>query len=173
MPRHPQGHVQRRGGQAVGGIGGEHDPLRRHSREQLDDVEREEAGDVVEHAGMVGQAGGEDPLIADRTVGEDQDGAGMAQREIDEALSERRQATSGVDQDRHTCLFGEREHALHVLSVEHEVLRPRMQLDAARAGREAALALASGSSAGSRRQNGTSRPSLSAAHASTRSLGTR
>ena len=77
-----QRHVERRRRQAVGRIGGEHDPLGRHAREQLDHVQREEARDVVEHARVVGQARGEDPLVADRAVGQDQHRAGMAQREI-------------------------------------------------------------------------------------------
>ncbi len=37
--------------------------------------------------------------------------------------------------------FGEREHVVHLAAVEDEVLRARMQLDAARAGRQAAFAL--------------------------------
>ena len=69
--------------------------------------------------------------------------------------------------------FGEREYRPHLRTVEHEVLRARMQLDAARAGAQARSPSPIGSSAGSRRQNGVSRPSLSAAHAMTRSLGTR
>ncbi len=48
--------VERGSGQAVGGVRGEHDPLGGHAREQLDHVEREEAGDVVEHARVAGQA---------------------------------------------------------------------------------------------------------------------
>ena len=90
---------------------------------------------------MVGQARGQDALVADRAVREDQDGAGMAQGEVDEALGERRQAASGVDQDRHAGALGEAEHAVHLLAVEHEVLGSRVQLDAARAGRQAAFAL--------------------------------
>ena len=102
---HAQRHVERRRGQAVGRVGGEHDPLGGHAREQLDHVEREEAGDVVEHARVVGQARGQDALVADRAVREDQHRARVAQREVDQALGERRQAAAGVDQDRHArCL---------------------------------------------------------------------
>ena len=65
----------------------------------------------------------------------------MAQGEIDESLRQRGQAASGVDQDRHARVFGEREHAVHVRPVEHEVLGSGVELDAARAGGQAALAL--------------------------------
>ena len=141
MPRHAQNHVQRGGGQAVRRIGGEHDPLGRHPREQLDDVERKEAGGVIQDAGVLGQASREDPLVADRAVGEDQDRAGVAQGEIDEALGERGQTPAGVDQDGHARGFGEAEHIVHLRPVEHEVLGPGMELDAARTRRQAAFAL--------------------------------
>ncbi len=121
-----QRHVEGRRGHAVGRVGGEHDPLGGHAREQLDHVEREEAGDVVEHARVVGQARGEDALVADRAVREDQHRARMAQREVDEPVGERRQAAAGMDQDRHPRLLGQLEDAVH--------LRRRRRRSPARAG---------------------------------------
>ncbi len=138
---HAQRHVERRGGHAVGRIGGEHDPLRRHPREQLDHVEGKEAGDVIQHARVIGQARGEDPLVADRAMREDEDDPGMAQGEIDKTLRQWWKAAPGVDQNRHACRFGESEDIVHVLPVEHEVLGSRVQLDAACTVRQAALAL--------------------------------
>ena len=142
MRGHAQRHVERGGGQAVGGVGGEHDPLGRHAREQLDHVEREEAGDVVEHARMVGQARGEDPLVADRAVGEDQHGLGMAQGEVDEAVAPAaavpRPAWIRIGT---LAASASAKTPVHLRAVEHEGLGSRMQLDPARARRQAALAL--------------------------------
>ena len=59
------------------------------------------------------------------------------------------------------------------LAVEDEVLRARVQLDAARARREAALGLAQRLFGGVEAAERHQPPSLSPAHASTRSLGTR
>ena len=121
---------------------------------------------------MIGQPRAEDALVADRAVREDQHRAGVAQREVGEPVGERRQPAPGVDQDRHARLFGELEDVVEVAAVEDEVLRARVELDAAapRSPSERS-ASASAPSAGSRRQNGTSRPSLSPAQPSTRSLG--
>jgi uncharacterized protein len=65
----------------------------------------------------------------------------VAQCEIGKPVGERRQAPAGMDQDRHIRGFGEREHVRHLLAVECERLRARMQLDPARPLREAALGL--------------------------------
>jgi hypothetical protein len=171
MPRHAQRHVQGGGGQPVRWIGGEHDPLGRHAREQLDHVEREEAGGVVQHARMVGQPRGEDPLVADRAVRQDQDGARMAQGEIDEALRERRQTAAGVDQDRHAGVFGEGEHIVHVRPSNTKSwargwsLMPRAPLARQRS------ALGQRAFGGVQAAEGREPPSLSPAHPSTRSLG--
>ena len=91
---------------------------------------------------MAGQARGQDALVADRAVGEDQHYVGVAQGEVREPVGERWQAPAGVNQDRYPGAFGEREYRPHVRAVEHEVLRARMQLDATRAGGQAAFALA-------------------------------
>ena len=111
------------------------------TREQLDHVEREEAGDVVEHARVLGQARRQDPLVADRPVRQDQHGTRMAQGELGEPVGQWRQASAGMNQDRHPCLFGEREDVAHLLTVEHEALRARVQLDPAGSRRQTALCL--------------------------------
>ncbi len=46
-----------------------------------------------------------------------------------------------MDQDRRLSVFGEREDRAHLRAVEDEVLRARMQLDAARSRGETAFAL--------------------------------
>ncbi len=138
---HAQRHVETTLRAPVGRIGGEHDPLGGDAREQLDDVEPEEAGGVVQHAGVLGEHRGEDPLVADRAVGEDQHDLGVAQRELGEPLGDRRQAAAGVDQDRHARLFGDLEDPLQLVAVEGELLGARVQLDPAGAGGEAALGL--------------------------------
>ena len=117
-----QRHVERALRQPVGGIRGEHDPLGRRASEQLDDVQREEAGDVVEHAWVLGQHRGQDALVANRAVREDQHDLGVAQRQLGESLRDRGQAASGVDQDRHARLLGDREDALQLVAVEGELL---------------------------------------------------
>ena len=90
---------------------------------------------------MLGEPRAEDALVADRSVRQDQHDAGVAKREVGEPLGERRQAATGVDQDRHLRLFGQREDLVEVAAVEDEVLRARVQLDALRPAREGALGL--------------------------------
>ncbi len=75
---------------------------------------------------MVREARRQDPLIADPSVGEDQHRAGVAQGEVDEAVSERRQAAAGVDQNWDACAFCQREDPCHLLAFEAEVLCSRM-----------------------------------------------
>ena len=161
------------GGQAVGRVGGEHDALVGRAREQLDHVEREEAGDVVEHARVIGQARGDDALVADRAVGEDQDHVGVAQGEIDELVAQRGKAAPGMDQDRHRGVFGQREDAIHLGTGEAEGLSAGMQLDPARAGRKAALALRDRIFGRVEAAEGRASPLAFPAQASTRSFGRR
>ena len=141
LVRDAQRQVERGGGHPVWRIRREHDALGGHAREQLDHVDREEAGDVVQHARMVGQARCEDALVADGAVRQDQHRLGMAQRELHEAVGERRQPAPGVDEDRNARTFRQAEHVAHLAAVEHEVLRPWVELDAARSRLQAALAL--------------------------------
>ena len=58
-----------------------------------------------------------------------------------QAVGDRRQAATPVDQDRHATLRGDREDGREPLVVEQELLRPGMQLDAAGTAVEAALGL--------------------------------
>ena len=58
-----------------------------------------------------------------------------------EPLGDRRQAAAAVDQDRHAALGGQLEDGREPLVVQQELLRPRVQLDPARAGVEAARRL--------------------------------
>ena len=56
-------------------------------------------------------------------------------------VGDRRQPAAAVDQDRDASLGGEREHRRQPLVVQQEALRPRVQLDPARAEIEAARRL--------------------------------
>jgi len=58
-----------------------------------------------------------------------------------QAVGQRWQATTCVDQDRHVRAFGEPEHVIHLAPVKDEVLRSRMQLYPAGTRLQAALAL--------------------------------
>ena len=58
-----------------------------------------------------------------------------------EILGDRRKAAAAVDEDRHRPLDREREDRLKPLVAERERLRPRMELDPARAEVEAAPCL--------------------------------
>ena len=166
-------HVEAGGGTAVRGIGGEHDPLGRDPREQLEHVEREEAGAVVEHSGVVREPGRDQRLVADRAVREDQDHRRVLQGKVHEPVRERRQASAGVDQDRHVRVLGRAKTAsISGPSKSNCCARGCSLMPRAPAARQRSPSPIA-SSAGSRRQNGINRPSLSRAQASTRSLGTR
>jgi type II secretory pathway component PulL len=56
-------------------------------------------------------------------------------------VGDRRQPAAGVDEDRHAALGGDREDGRETVVVEQELLRARMELDAAGAAVEAALCL--------------------------------
>ena len=90
---------------------------------------------------MVGQTRGQDALVADRAMREDQHDVRVAHRQVRQPIGERRQSPAGMDQDRHPCAVGEREDGAHLRAVEHEVLSARVQLDAARSAAQAAFAL--------------------------------
>ena len=90
---------------------------------------------------MVSQARGQDALVTDRAMSEDQHDLRMAHRQVREPICERRQSPTGVNQDRHPSVFCEREYGAHLRAVEYEVLRARMQLDAACSRRQAAFTL--------------------------------
>ena len=67
--------------------------------------------------------------------------SGLALDERGEPVGDRRQAAAAVDQDRHAPLLGEREHRPEPVVGRVEALRPRMELDPARARVEAARRL--------------------------------
>ena len=79
--------------------------------------------------------------VGDAGVREDELHAGVLVDEPLELGGDRRQPAPGVDQDRDVPLGGEREHRREPLVVEQELLRPRVQLDPARAEVEAARRL--------------------------------
>ena len=90
---------------------------------------------------MAGQARCEDSLIADRAVREDQHHLGVAQRDVCEAVGDRRHAAPRVDQNRDLGFPGQGKDRVHPGTVERKGLGTWMQLDAARPRRQAALAL--------------------------------
>ena len=141
MARHAQSHVQGGRRHAIGRVGGKDDALGGHAREELDHVQREEAGDVVQNARVLSKAGRDDSLVADRPVRQDQHGPRMAQGEVDEPRCKRRQPASGVNQNGYAGAFGEREDLVHVLAVEHETLGPGVQLYPASPGGQTPFAL--------------------------------
>ena len=79
--------------------------------------------------------------VGDAGVGEDQLRAGMVVDELLEPGGDRRQAASGVNEDRHAALGREREDRHEALVLGNELLRARMELDAAGAEVEAARRL--------------------------------
>ena len=79
--------------------------------------------------------------VGERGMGEDELRLGMVLDEPPQDIGDRRQAAAGVDQDRHAPLGGQPEHRVEPALAEVELLRPGVQLDAARAPVEAALRL--------------------------------
>ena len=82
---------------------------------------------------------GEPGEIGDAGVRDDQLRRRVCVDEAREVVGDRRQAAAAVDEDRYAPLGRDREHRREALVVEHELLRARVQLDAARAAIEAAL----------------------------------
>ena len=79
--------------------------------------------------------------VGDARVRDDQLRVRVRVDEPVQAVRDRRQAAPAVDQDRHAPLGGDREDRREPLVVEQELLRARVQLDAAGAAVEAALGL--------------------------------
>ena len=84
---------------------------------------------------------GEPGEVGDPSVRDDQLRVRVRVDETVQAVGDRRQAAPAVDEDRHAPLRGDREHGREPVVVEQELLRPRVQLDAARAEVEAPLRL--------------------------------
>ncbi len=82
---------------------------------------------------------GEPGEIRDAGVRDDQLRLRVCGDEAREVVGDRWQAASTVDEDRHAPLGRDREDRCEAFVVEHELLRPRMQLDPARAKVETTL----------------------------------
>ena len=74
-------------------------------------------------------------------MGQDQPRVRVAAGQLEGVAAERRDAAPGVHEDRQPPLVGQREQPLDLRMVEREPLGARVQLDPARAAREAALGL--------------------------------
>ena len=85
---------------------------------------------------------GETGHVRDAGVRDDQLAVRVPLDEPGEVVRDRRQATAAVDQDRDVPRLGQREHGCEQLVGEHELLRPRVELDPARAEVDAAFGLA-------------------------------
>ena len=138
--RDPRREEQRAGLLAVRVVRGVDDLLGRHEPQQSEQVDRAPDRGVEEDAALAREAVREVGEVGDPGVGEDQLRAGVRVDEALEPFRDRRQAATGVDQDRNAALGGEREDGSEPLVVEQELLRARMELDPAGAEIEAAFA---------------------------------
>jgi hypothetical protein len=86
--------------------------------------------------------------VADRAVGEDQMGTGMALGQLQGVAAEGRDATAGVDQDREPALVGEGDQVADRRLAHRELLGAGVELDPAGACVEAAPRLGEGAAAG-------------------------
>ena len=123
---------------AVREVGRVDDLLGRDAAVQVEQVDRAPGRGVEEDVLPARHHRREVRHVGDSRVGDDQRGVGAPVDELREAVRDRRQAAAAVDQDRHAPLLGEREHRLEAVVGRVEALRPRMELDPARAGVEAA-----------------------------------
>ena len=89
---------------------------------------------------MLGEPRGEHALTGGRSVSQHERDLGVTQRHVGE-LIHRRHAASGMNDDRNARVASQGEDRLHHRSAESERLGQRVQLDPARAPRQAALAL--------------------------------
>ena len=142
--RDPEGHQQRAGLPAVRVVGGVEDLFRRDESQQPEQVDRAPDRGVEEDAALAREAGGEVGKVGDARMGKDQLNAGVRVDEALESGSDRRQTTTGVDEDRHAALGGQGEDGREPFVVEEELLGAGVELDAARAEVEAAAGLLDG-----------------------------
>ena len=105
---------------------------------EAEQVDRAPHRGVEEHAGLPAERACELAEVGDARVRDDQLRFGIGVNEPREVVGDWREPAPAVDQDRHAPLRREREHRRQALVVEQEPLRPRMQLDPARACVEAA-----------------------------------
>ena len=125
----------------VGEVGGVDDLLRRHTAVEVEQVDRAPGRGVEEHVFAARHRLREVGQVGDARVGDDQRRVRARLDESGEARRDRRQAAAAVDQDRHPALLREREDGREALVGRVESLRPRVELDPARAGVEAACRL--------------------------------
>ena len=124
-----------------GRIGAEHDPLGGDPSQQRHDLEGVHPGAVVHHRRIVAQPVGDDRLVGDPQVREDQPNVGVSGGDLDQLGAElRRQTGAGMNQHRHLALLRHRENRLHTrVSGQPEGLCPRVQLDPPRTRIQGAL----------------------------------
>ena len=122
---------------AVGEVGRVDDLLRRDAAVEVEQVDRAPGRGVEEDVLAARHHRREVRHVGDPRVGDDQRGVGALVDELREAVRDRRQAAAAVDQDRHAPLLGQREDRLEAVVGRVEALRPRMELDPARARVEA------------------------------------
>jgi hypothetical protein len=79
--------------------------------------------------------------VGDPAVRDDQLRAGVALHESVQVVGDGREAAAAVDEDRDSALGRQLEHGREALVVQQEALRPRVELDPARAEVEAARRL--------------------------------
>ena len=138
------GHRRRHEGREVGQVAAEDELSRRHEREQRGQIDRVPPGCVDQEVRVARDHPPEPVEVADRRMGEHDPRLRVALGKVDRVAGERRDPAPGVDHQRQSPLVGEREDRLHLGVAELEPLRPRMQLDPARAGFEAAPRLRNG-----------------------------
>ncbi len=144
LQRAAQVQHRRRQRQAVRRVARPQHVRRRREREQRDQVGRRPPRGVDEQVRMLRQHPPEPGEVGDRGVREDQPRARELAAEAHRVLAERRDPSPRVDQDRHAPLVRERHHLADGRLGQREPLRPRVQLDAARARVEAAPRLGGG-----------------------------
>ena len=126
---------------AVRVVRGVQDLLRRHLAEEVEQVDGAPDRGVEEDPAAPRETRREPGHVGDPRVRDDEGRIREALVEPGQVVGDRRQAAPAVDQDRHASLRRQREHRREPLVVQREALRPRVELDPARAGVEAALRL--------------------------------
>ena len=121
-------------------VGRVDDLLRADEPVEAEQVERAPDGRVEEDAGFPTQAVGQRGKVGYPGMRDDQLCV-VAVDEVREVVRDRRQTAAAMDQDRYVAFGGELEHRREPLVGEQELLRPRMELDAARAAVHAACCL--------------------------------
>ena len=140
-PRRLERDQERRGLLPVRVVARVDDLLGRDLAVEVEQVDRAPRRGVEEDALAAGHAACELGEVGDAGVRDDQRRLRVAVDERAQPVGDRRQAAAAVDQDRHAPLGGDLEDGREPLVGGGELLRARVQLDAARAGVEAAARL--------------------------------